>query len=214
MIEYIKIPTPFVRAVDGTKKLIEGKYRDKFVEYLSPLDWVFTEKVDGTNVSIEWDGHEVTYHGRTERAQLPQPLIDRLEEFKSMEVEELFEQEFGGRHVILYGEGYGGKIQKNREYSEHEDFILFDVYLPDSDLWLDREAVEQIANAFDIKVVPVIMTGTIDSAVEYVKHKPRSHIGDLPMEGLVGKPAIEIKNKQGKRIIIKVKVKDFETASE
>jgi hypothetical protein len=31
------------------------------------------------------------------------------------------------------------------------------------------------------------------------------------MEGLVGRPAVEIKNKQGKRIIIKVKVKDFDT---
>lgn len=214
MVEYIKIPTPFVRAENGTRKLIEGEFRDKFVEYLAPLKWIFTEKVDGTNISIEWDGHEVTIHGRTERAQLPKPLLDRLEEFKSIEVEELFEQKFGERHVILYGEGYGGKIQKNQAYSEHEDFILFDVYLPDSDLWLDRESVEEIAKAFGISVVPVIMTGTIDSAVDFVKQKPQSHIGDLMMEGLVGRPAIEMKDKQGKRIIVKIKVKDFDTASE
>lgn len=214
MIEYIKIPTPFVRAENGTRKLIEGEFRDKFVEYLASLKWIFTEKVDGTNVSIEWDGHEVTIHGRTERAQLPRPLLDRLEEFKSIEVEELFEQKFGERHVILYGEGYGGKIQKNKAYGEHEDFILFDVYLPDSDLWLDRESVEEIAKAFGVKVVPVIMTGTIDAAVKYVKQKPCSHLGDLTMEGLVGRPVIEMKDKQGKRIIVKVKVKDFDTASE
>ena len=35
--EYHKIETPFERDVDGTKKLIEGKYRSKFVEFLKEL---------------------------------------------------------------------------------------------------------------------------------------------------------------------------------
>ena len=34
MIEYIKIETPFERDVDGTKKLVEGKYRNETIEYL------------------------------------------------------------------------------------------------------------------------------------------------------------------------------------
>ena len=35
MIEYVKIETPFVRAEDGSKKLIEGKYRNETVAYLT-----------------------------------------------------------------------------------------------------------------------------------------------------------------------------------
>ena len=32
MIEYLKIETPFERDVNGTKKLIEGKFRNETVE--------------------------------------------------------------------------------------------------------------------------------------------------------------------------------------
>jgi hypothetical protein len=42
-----------------------------------------------------------------------------------------------------------------------------------------------------------------------VKSKPKSVIGNAICEGLVGRPKIEIKDKQNQRIIIKIKVKDF-----
>ena len=71
MKEYIKIETPFERDTMGSKKLIEGKWRNETIEYLRNAWWVFTEKIDGTNVSVAWDGHKVEFHGRTERAQIP-----------------------------------------------------------------------------------------------------------------------------------------------
>ena len=105
MVEYIKIETPFERDVDGTKKLIEGKYRNETVEYLKDNVWQFTEKVDGTNIGIYWDGHKVTYQGRTERAQIPAHLINKLTEMFGGDInEELFEQKFGNMKVILFGE--------------------------------------------------------------------------------------------------------------
>lgn len=39
--------------------------------------------------------------------------------------------------------------------------------------------------------------------------KPKSTIGTAPMEGLVGRPVVELKDKNGKRLIVKVKVCDF-----
>ena len=66
MIEYVKIETPFIRAEDGSKKLIEGKYRNETVAYLKDSLWEFTEKIDGTNISIVWDGHKVEFHGSTD----------------------------------------------------------------------------------------------------------------------------------------------------
>ena len=110
MIEYIKIETPYIRSEDGNKKLIEGKFRNETIEFLKDVEWQFTEKIDGTNISIVWDGHKVEFHGRTERAQIPAHLVNKLNDlFKGEVNEEMFEQIFGDTPMILYGEGYGYK---------------------------------------------------------------------------------------------------------
>lgn len=208
MNEYHKIETLFERDVNGTKKLIEGKFRNEAVEFLANNAWVFTEKIDGTNIRIHWDGHKVEFAGRTDRAQIPNPLMDYLNNiFGSIEAEELFEQKFGESDVILFGEGYGPKIQNGGAYRDDVSFILFDVQIGDT--WLKRESVENIARTFGIDVVPIIFTGSLQQAVDYVKTKPKSTIGTANMEGLVGRPAVEMRDRMGKRVIVKIKVCDF-----
>ena len=212
MIEYTKIETVFERDMEGTKKLIEGKFRDETVQFLKDNLWDWTEKVDGTNIGVVWDGHKVSFQGRTEKAQIPSSIVNRLNELFGGSVnEELFEQKFGEKEAILFGEGYGQKIQAVGNYykSDGVDFILFDVYMPQSDLWLKRDAIEDIAKAFGVDAVPIIFRGNIDDAVRFVKSKPLSTIGSAPMEGVVGRPMVEVKNRKGERIIVKVKVKDF-----
>ena len=213
MVEYQKIETPFERDTNGSKKLIEGQYRNEVVEYLANNMWEWTEKIDGTNIGVVWDGHKVSFQGRTEKAQIPSPLVNRLNElFGGDESEEMFEQTFGENKVILFGEGYGNKIQKvgSQYISDGVDFILFDIYMPDKDLWLKDDALEEIATIFGIERVPWVFTGTIDDAVRFVKSHPLSRIGKAPMEGVVGRPIVEVRDRMGKRIIVKVKVKDFE----
>lgn len=78
MTEYHKIETLFERDINGTKKLIEGAFRNDAVKYLANNDWYFTEKIDGTNIRIHWDGHRVEFAGRTDRAQIPKSLMDYL----------------------------------------------------------------------------------------------------------------------------------------
>lgn len=211
MHKYTKIETLFERDMEGTKKLIEGKFRNEAVEFLKDNTWVCTEKIDGTNIGIVWDGHSVSYQGRTERAQIPAHLMNKLiEMFGGNENEELFEQKFGENKVILFGEGYGAKIQKGGLYRSDVSFILFDVYLPDQNLWLNRESIEDIAKSFNIDVVPIILEGAIQDAINYVKTKPKSTIGTANMEGLVCKPKVDVLDRRGNRIIVKVKVCDFE----
>lgn len=213
MVEYQKIETPFERDTNGSKKLIEGQYRNEVVEYLANNMWEWTEKIDGTNIGVVWDGHKVSLQGRTEKAQIPSPLVNRLNElFGGDENEEMFEQTFGENKVILFGEGYGNKIQKvgSQYISDGVDFILFDIYMPDKDLWLKDDALEGIATIFGIERVPWVFTGTIDDAVRLVKSHPLSRIGNAPMEGVVGRPIVEVRDRMGKRVIVKVKVKDFE----
>lgn len=209
MKTYHKIETVFNRDEKGTKKLIEGSYRDKTIEFLANNDWVWTEKIDGTNIRIYWDGHKITFGGRTEDAQIPTFLFSFLSDtFLNTETEELFEQKFGENEVILFGEGYGPKIQKvGALYRDTPSFILFDVMI--GDLYLERENVEDIANAFGIDIVPIIGTGTISEAIAYVKTKPNSMFGTAKIEGIVARPAVEMKNRRGNRIIVKIKVCDF-----
>lgn len=212
MNEYTKIETIFERDMDGTKKLIEGKFRNETVEFLKDNQWICTEKIDGTNIGIVWDGHKVSYQGRTERAQIPAHLMNKLIEMFGGEAnEELFEQKFGDMKAVLFGEGYGAKIQKGGgNYRSDVSFILFDVYLPEQNLWLKRDALEDIAKTFGIDVVPIVLTGTLHEAVDFVKQKPKSTIGVAEMEGLVCKPAVDMLDRMGRRVIVKVKVRDFE----
>jgi len=196
---------------EGTKKLIEGKFRNETVEYLKDNRWIGTEKIDGTNIGIVWDGHKVSYQGRTERAQIPAHLTNKLiEMFGGTVNEELFEQKFGEMQVILFGEGYGAKIQKGGgNYRSDISFILFDVYLPEQNLWLKRDGVEDIAKTCGIDVVPIVYEGDIKGAVEFVKSKPKSTIGVADMEGIVCKPAVDMLDRMGRRLIVKIKVCDF-----
>lgn len=212
MKEYTKIETIFERDTQGTKKLVEGKFRNETVEYLKDNQWICTEKIDGTNIGIVWDGYRVTYQSRTEKAQIPVHLMNKLIElFGGMENEELFEQKFGEMQVVLFGEGYGAKIQKGGgNYRSDTSFILFDVYLPEQNLWLKRDAIENIAKTFGIDVVPIVLTGTLEEALQLVKSRPKSTIGVADMEGVVCKPAIDILDRMGRRLIVKIKVCDFE----
>lgn len=213
MYKYTKIETPFKRDMDGTKKLIEGDFRSEAVDYLSRNQWFFSEKVDGCCLGIYWDGYRVNYQGRTERANIPTHLMNRLIEiFGTNEAEEMFEQMFGEREVVLFGEGYGAKIQKGggNYISDGCDFILFDVYIPSSDTWLQWDGMTSVADAFGINHVPHIMTGTIQEAVDYVKTKPVSHINpNHEMEGLVGKPLVDFYDRNHNRVMVKIKVRDF-----
>lgn len=213
MHEYIKIDTIFNRDTEGSKKLIIGDWRDNTVKFLSNLEWVWTEKIDGTNIGVVWDGHKVSFQGRTERADIPKHLLERLNElFGGNETEELFEQVFGEKEVILFGEGYGHKIQKVGDlYNQYGcDFILFDVYIPEKDLYLERANVESIAKTFGIGVVPIVGMGSLRDAVEYVKEGYNSFLGSCKMEGIVCRPLVEIRNREGKRVIVKIKYHDFE----
>ena len=210
MNEYHKIKNIYERD-HNTKRLIEGKFTDETIEFLKDNIWQFTEKVDGTNIRIIWDGHKVSFAGRTDKAQMPAELSNLLFEwFGGEENEQLFEQKFGSTPVIFYGEGYGKGIQNGGFYYDKQDFILFDVKINDN--WQPRESVEDIANYFQINVVPIVLEGTLNDAVEYIKKKPFSKIAQevYVMEGVVGRPKIELNDRCSNRVIVKIKVNDFE----
>lgn len=206
--EYHKIETMFERD-HKTKKLIEDKFINEELEYLKDLAWQFTEKIDGTNTRIYWDGNKVSFFGKSNDSAIPSGLVNRLVElFGGEKNEQLFEQKFGKTQIILFGEGYGKNIQTGGSYKDTQDFILFDVMI--SGNFQPRESIENIAEYFGIDVVPIVLEGTLKDGIEFVKTNPKSTIGTAQMEGVVGRPKVELKSRTGDRIIVKIKSRDFD----
>ena len=210
MRTYEKIETLYARDIEGTKKLMPGVFRNPTVEFLKDNRWIWTEKVDGTNIRVFWDGHSVNFGGRTERASIPAPLVNRLNEyFGGEENAQLFEQQFGEKEVLLFGEGYGKGIQKaGAGYkADGVDFILFDLMIGSN--YQSRESVERCASAFGLNVIPIVGEGRLEEAVSFVKKHPQSVMGQIDMEGIVCRPAMELRDRCGERIIVKIKWEDF-----
>lgn len=208
MKEYHKIEGLYKRD-ECTKALLPGQYRNEAVAFLKDCQWEFTEKIDGTNIRVHWDGHRVSFAGRTDKATIPTKLLAYLEETFGGEVnEQIFEEHFGDKEVTLYGEGYGAKIQNGEDYRADNSFILFDAMV--SDVFLRREALVDVARYFGIDIVPVVLVGTIADAERFVSSRPISTIGTAKMEGVVGRPKVELCTRLHNRIIVKVKVRDFE----
>ena len=183
--EYQKIGNVF--KFDPKHKTIVGV--NEPYETLKNIIWQGTEKVDGTNTRIYWDGHSVEIAGHTDKAEFNPKVLAALEEmFKTKEMEYLFEQAFQGKEVYLFGETYGEAIQSGGSYMENghgTGFILFDVKVNNYDL--KRKDVQDVAEQLGLDTVPVVFEGTLDEAKAFVAVHKMSTLGGgkHEMEGLV-----------------------------
>jgi hypothetical protein len=214
----------------------EGFTQPEF-EFLRGCKFECTEKIDGTNMSVHIIpvgytdiggafkvNYAVEYHGKTEKADTPKHLQAKMEQLFPAEkmlgafnknvtyenVEDAIKEVNHGK-VIVFGEGYGVKIQKGGNYISNDcGFILFDVTV--DGMFLLRESLEDIASKLEIPIVPLIGYMTIDEAIEFVKKGFKSTIAenkDYDAEGLVLKTPMGLLNRKGERIITKIKTCDF-----
>lgn len=219
MAEYQKIQTLFKR--DERNIIIPDQFTYPEFEVLKDLKWECTEKIDGTNIRIELassenpeDGIIMSFKGRTDKANIPEHLLTKLNWL--FDREHLMEalnitDETQNCNITLYGEGYGAKIQKGKNYISNDvNFILFDVKV--GKWWLDREAIKDIADKLGINAVPLMGYMTIPEAIEYVKKGFKSTIAenkDYDAEGLVLKAPCGLLKRDGERLITKIKTVDF-----
>lgn len=214
MNTYHKIQSVFYRnPEDNYKTLLMGEFAKPEFEYLANNKWAWTEKVDGTNIRVQYDGNYPNFNGKKDTSQMPSTLFNHLKD-RFLPQSEKFMDTFGTEDVkvCLYGEGYGPRIQKGGgNYREDQSFVLFDVKI--NDWWLKREDVEDIGMKFKIDVVPIIGYGTLYEAVSYVEQGFKSQWSgfrsDFLAEGIVARPFVELKARNGERIITKIKYKDF-----
>ncbi len=218
MDKYHKIQTVYFRDPENKNRtLLEGQWSKPEFGILSYIRWVGTEKIDGTNIRIIWDGVQVKFKGKTDDAQLPTRLLSKLQDNFT---NELMGRHFPNHHrdenqepfeVCLYGEGYGVKIGPGGNYIQDDvDFILFDIKI--GRWWFTRVAIEAIAEDMGIKIVPIIFNGSLLDAVELVRAGFMSYIAENKSyiaEGLILKPTLELFDRKGDRIITKIKHRDF-----
>lgn len=221
---YPKINGVYMR--DERGNFIDGEWAQPEFGYLAELDWHWTEKVDGTNIRLiltaeELDRRLKNYEirGRTDRAQIPAQLLETIaamfDAWRECGPDDenwpgaVFDEFDYQTPVVLYGEGYGPGIQKGGGlYRDTQDFVLFDVKV--GNWWLKREDVIDVAVKLNLNVVPTRLIGSLNSAIELVKHPDfdSNWYGARP-EGLVGRPLNDLCDRAGRRITTKVKVKDF-----
>lgn len=199
-----KIQTVFKRdPATKHKTLLEGQYSLPEFEVLKNHQWQWEEKVDGTNIRVHVDENGPIINGRTNRAEIPNHLMETL--VKMFDCEEFCALPKG---MVLYGEGYGPKIQKGGDnYRDDASFVLFDVFI--NGIWLTRESKEGIAKILGIDCVPIVGQGTLSEMIDYVKTRPLSRWGRFESEGVIARPLGDFLGRDGKRIITKLKCKDF-----
>jgi hypothetical protein len=213
-MEYPKIETLWNRD-DRTHKVFPGALR--LGEFGNIKMWHVTEKIDGMNVRIilSPDG-TVTYTGRTDDAQMPVSLLAYLSQ--ALPLTRLLDVFDIGQEVILFGEGYGGKIQKGGNYRPDSALRLFDVLV--GQWWLEPEAVADVARKLNVLTVPDL--GMIDylphtagelthilngghSVVSATEGGNSSYTG----EGIVARTVPLLLTRRGERVIWKLKFRDF-----
>jgi len=213
MKEYHKIKTVYLRDPETKHRtLLEGQFAIPEFEYLQAAAWYFTEKVDGTNIRVGWNGSKMEIGGRTDNAQIPAFLFKHIQE---KIIPEVLGTVFGREDdtdVVLFGEGYGARIQKGggNYIPDGVGFILFDVNI--GGVWLERGNIEDISSRLSLRVVPILFRGMLTDAVAIVREGIPSRVAQVfgtRAEGLVMRPKCELMTRRGSRIISKIKHKDF-----
>lgn len=211
MNKYPKIKTVYKRDPRTRHRtLLVGEWSTPEFEYLAADEWNFFEKVDGTNIRVIWDSalQTVEFRGRTDNAQVPNFLLERLLDIFPVSK---FTDVYPTTPMTLYGEGFGNKIQKAGKFyrADGVDFILFDVFI--GGFWLTQDNVQDIADHLGIRRVPLVATNNLFEAVFMVQDGFKSVVAETEMiaEGLIMRPKVDLLTRTGDRIIAKVKHKDF-----
>ncbi len=190
--------------------LIIGDYA--LPEYALIKQWHVFEKIDGTNIRITYDGSTVRFDGRTKDSSIPSFLVRYLQDTFTVEKLSLAFPE--AKRVILYGEGYGPKIQNGGSYRDDVSFILFDVFA-EGEWWLRYEDRLEICSKLGIDHVPCYGQMTEQTIVDFVKRKPNSavafkHSRLFQSEGIVATTDPILRLRNGQPLKFKLRCEDFE----
>jgi len=205
---YPKINTLWKRDEYNKFKIIDGSM--SCPEFDSIKEWHVTEKIDGTNIRAYFDLDKKTtsFKGRKEETIIPHFLEYALANQLHMHLYSSFLKSY--KQVVLYGEGYGNKIQAaGKKYRTDVGFILFDALVDGK--WLDREELEELASQLNIKIVPTLGIMTTNEIIDLVKSNFNSTISEVEQiaEGVVARSNPISLFSDGSPIMWKLKTRDY-----
>lgn len=229
-MKYPKIQSLFKRDPDNKFVIMPGMYSEPIIEYIDR--WTVSEKIHGMNIRIMYHYQEshidlkvyedLKFGGRTDNAQLPVFLYEKLMQlFDKEKLREVFVKDGKSTKVVLFGEGYGNRIQKGggKYISDGVDFALFDVYVYESNLdrsvrgwWMKREVIKDIAEQLGLSRVPESTTvHTKEEIINLVMNKENSLIAesDHIAEGIVARADPPILFRNGHPVMFKLKAEDY-----
>lgn len=219
---YTKINTLYKRSTNG--KIVIGDFSCPEFSMLFDAKWKAYQKVDGTNISYYWNGHELRIDGKTENANTDKEVMTMLQNKITPEMlTKVFPPKYAEdgteipMNVIIYGEAYGKKIQKvgPKFLKDGHDFRIFDILVIGNDgkpWWLETEVVEEICNSLGVEMPVSYGVMTLGEAEKMVMKgwtDPIAEDPSLPIEGLVLRPVVQLFNKKGERIMVKIKTCDY-----
>ena len=215
--KYHKIQSLYLRDPATKHKTFLPKFAREEFGVLYSIPWEAEEKVDGTNIRVSWtqSAERPVFGGRTDRASIPAPLVAYLQETftpEKMRREFNVTEQDDGTVITLYGEGYGARIQKGggNYIPDGVAFCLFDIRV--GRWWLARDAVRATAEQLGVPFAPSFGRLHLSVAEEMVKAGFNSALAQVPntlAEGLILRPAVELFDRAGRRIITKLKTRDY-----
>lgn len=171
------------------------------------------EKIHGTSAHISWKEGTVCFFSGGAKHETFVSL------FSVDQLKERFQEFFGETPVVVYGEAYGGKIQKMAHtYGPEMKFIAFDVTVDGK--WLDVVNAEQVVHEkLGLMFVPYSRVKADIEVLNKYRDAPslvaRWAVGsrDKPREGIVLRPTFEVTLNNGSRLIAKHKALEFQETS-
>jgi hypothetical protein len=158
------------------------------------------EKIHGTSAHVQVGATPRLYVGGEKRENLEPVVAD------------LLQPDLGGRNLVLFGEAFGGKQQKQaHRYGPKTRFVVFDVFDLDADCWLgvQEACFETTRRGLPFvryhRIVPTVEN--LDAARDEDSHEAVvAGCGSHPMEGVVIRPVVEgLLDPYGNRMIAKHK---------
>lgn len=208
MLKYPKIQTLYKRDMERPGKPLRiGDWTNPEFAFLADCQWQFTEKVDGTNVRVRLSQEGVQFAGRTDDAQFHPLLLGALTSLFAPDIMRSQDDVLSQSEIILFGEGYGPKVNGGGCYRVDHSFVLFDATV--NGRWASRDELQSLSVTFGIDIVPLIGTGTLIDAEAMAREGFQSRWGPFTAEGIVARPVVELQNRYGERIITKIKHRDF-----
>lgn len=216
-----RTPAPFRRrhlfaapAAGEPGTLVIGEWATEELQALAAVPgWVFSEKISGLGVLVEWDGTTMTTgfrhldgtygppaDGDLEGPDYALPALAHVNDRFAGHDLRMF---FGRRAVRLYLEVYGHGIHEHPALSALPGLhaVLTDARLGGT--WYAPAACGAIAEQFGIGPAGSIPTlPTLESAIYAVAHGYSSGYGDFPVEALTGVAPLGVLDRRGHRVAV------------